>query len=366
MAVSTRLQFAVIGVTLLGLGTLSHAQQSTKRTGAEKSAAKSASKPKEKTADSKVQPAGGSDAPRKPRPRPVEMKIEPLPPELETILREWEIESAKIKRLVGKHERIVYNKVFEVQKNSRGEFYYEAPDKGRIDVVGIEPKKGEKSRRKNQKTQTPYRLEKDQQSKWICTGQEILSINEDDKTYEAFPLPPDLQGENIINGPLPFLFGMKSEEAKRRFAISFADQKNPDKNNESVVWLNAEPRQEMDQENFRLATIILDRKRYIPISVKLIDPAGTTETIYNFPPDDLEINSKELLPVLFRSKPFEPNLKNYKMILPQRTDELEQGKTGRGRDTKVQPVSGVQEEKPRSRTTVTPKSGSTPSSRPKK
>lgn len=370
MALSTRLRLAVIGVTLLGLGTLGHAQQSQKRNGSStpttKSGTKSGTKSKERTADSKVQPAGGSEAPKKPRPRPVEMKIEPLPPELETILREWEEESAKIKRIVGKHERIVYNKVFEVQKNSRGEFYYEAPDKGRIDVVGIEPKKGEKSKRVNPKTQSRYRLEKDQQSKWICTGTEILSINEDEKTYEAFPLPPDLQGANIINGPLPFLFGMKSEEAKKRFAISFVDQDDPNKNNEHVVWLNAVPRQEMDKENFQLATIILDRKRYVPFSVKLIDPAGTTETVYNFPADDLEINSRDLLPAIFRNKPFEPNLKNYKMILPPSTNELQQGKTGGKRDAGVQPVGGIQEEKPRSRTTVTPKSGSTSSARTKK
>lgn len=318
-------RIAWIGVAAWSLSALAVAQQvpkppSKKSAAAETSSTeKSGSKTTGKNPESRVQPTSGAEAaPKKQqRPKPQDLRVEPLPKELEQLLKDWERESAKVEKLSGKHKRIVYNKVFEVEKIAEGQFYYEAPDKGRIDLVGIEPKKDEKSQRLSEKTGKPWRLEKEQQTKWICTGKEILNINEEAKTVEAFPLPQELQGTNIIHGPLPFLFGMKAEEAKQRFAISYVDQEDPKKNNDKVVWLTAKPRQVMDRDNFQEATIILDRERFLPLAVKLVDPSGNLETVYTFSKKELHVNQQQaLVPPIFRNKPFQPNLKNYKLIQP--------------------------------------------------
>lgn len=322
-------RIVLVGVTALGLCAVGTAQQTQKRqptntaaaekSTSEKTGAKSAAKPPAKKPGTGVKQVENSEeAPKRPpRPKAQQLKIEPLPEELEQLLKDWERESAKIEKLVGKHQRIVYNKIFEVEKISNGQFYYEAPDKGRIDLVGMEPKKGSKSLRVNEKTGQAYRLEKDQQSRWICSGKEIMNINDEEKTVEAFPLPPDLQGQNIIHGPLPFLFGMKAEEAKKRFALSFVDQKNPEKNNEKFVYIKAVPRQMMDKDNFQEATIKLDRERFLPMAVRLIDPSGNLETVYIFSAKDLHVNNRELIPSIFRDKPFQPRIpKNYKLIKP--------------------------------------------------
>ena len=248
------------------------------------------------------------------------MRIEPLPAELEKLLKQWEDASATIKTLSGEQTRIVYNRVFEVQRLARGEFFYEAPDKGRIDLKGIPIQEGQQSSRINPKTQTRYRLESDQESKWLCNGDEILTIDEDSKTVEAYPLPPDLKGKNIIHGPLPFLFGMKAEEAKRRFELSFYDTK---KNTANEVWITAKPRQEMDRDNFQEATIQLDRKRFLPLAVRLIDPSGNVETVYIFDAKQLQVNKRELLPEIFRRDPFHPNLRGYKVLLPAEIEQAD-------------------------------------------
>lgn len=321
-------RIVLVGVTALGLSAVGKAQQTPKRqptntaaaekSSSEKTGAKPAAKPPAKKPGTAIKQVDNSEeAPKRPRPQTQELKIKPLPEELEQLLKDWERESAKIERLVGKHERIVYNGVFEVEKIANGQFYYEAPDKGRIDLVGIEPKKGSKSKRINEKTGQSYRVEKDQQTKWICTGKEVLNINDEDKTVEAFPLPPELQGKNIIHGPLPFLFGMKAEEAKKRFAISFVDQDDPKKNNDKVVWIKAVPRQVMDKDNFKEATIKLDRERFLPLAVRLIDPSENLETVYIFAAKDLHVNQRELVPPIFRDNPFQPKIpKNYKRIMP--------------------------------------------------
>lgn len=305
------LRLVLVGVLSLTCA-FSAGQQTQKRPAAEKSApGKATVRPPARKADA----ADSDESPKRSvRPQPQEFRIEPLPKELEQILKDWERESAKIHKLVGAHERTVYNGVYEVQKISRGQFYYEAPDKGRIDLTGIKPKPGEKAKRKNPKTGEPYRLEKEQDTKWICNGKEVLNINDEEKTIESFPLPEDLQGTNIIHGPLPFLFGMKAEEAKKRFVLSFADQDDPKKNNEKEVWIVAKPRQVMDRDNFQEATIILDRERFLPRAVRLIDPSGNLETVYNFPLNELHVNKKELVPLIFRNSPFQPKTAGYKII----------------------------------------------------
>ncbi len=271
------------------------------------------SKPAAPPSESKIQPASGSDKPQKPqRPPSQELRIEPLEPELEKLLQEWERVSSKFERLSGEHERIVYNKVFEVEKYAQGQFYYEGPDKGRIDLEPYKLGKNQAAKRENPKTGNPYRVEADKQTKWICTGKEVLTIDEEEKTFEAFPLPPELQGKNIIHGPLPFLFGMKADEAKRRFQLSFTA---PKKNTDKVVWITAKPRRVMDHENFKEATIILDRKRFVPMAVKLLDPSENLETVYSF--KEIHINNVSVVPQIFRKDPFHPNLKSYKMMLPQ-------------------------------------------------
>ncbi|MCA9016684.1 MAG: hypothetical protein KDA77_15230, partial [Planctomycetaceae bacterium] len=100
-----------------------------------------------------------SQAQQKERPNPADavLKIEPLPPELEQILKNWETHSKKIEKLEGNHTRYWYDDVFQVEKLSEGKFYYEQPDKGRIDITGVEVPKGAQGQKRN-KDGKPYQL----------------------------------------------------------------------------------------------------------------------------------------------------------------------------------------------------------------
>jgi hypothetical protein len=106
------------------------------------------------------------------------------------------------------------------------------------------------------------------------------------------------------------------------------DEENPKKNNDKVAWIRARPRQVMDKDNFQEAEIILDRERYLPFAVKLIDPSGNLETVYTFSKKDLHVNKRELIPEIFRNDPFHPNLKRYKMILPPQAVQKDQSDGG--------------------------------------
>lgn len=232
----------------------------------------------ERTASNDRPASPDADDERLERPGPANLKIEPVSKELQAVLEAWERASSKVTRLQGDHTRYVYDVVFCTEKRADGKFYYEAPDKGRIDISPVKYAKGEVSKRIDPETGKPYTLAPDRQERWVCSGREIIQINDSEKSYEVFPIPPQHQGANIMEGPMPFLFGMPAEKAKKRYALTLL-RETPDE-----VRLKAVPRWQSDYNNYREADIILDKtaNRYLPKGVRLIDPSGNLETVYTF------------------------------------------------------------------------------------
>ena len=230
-------------------------------------------------------------------------------PQLWQILQDWEKKTQNYKKLSGGHRRFVYDSVFEVEKRSDGDFYYEAPDKGRIDIKKVEIPAGAKSQKLNPQGK-PYSLQSDIPEKWICDGKQIAQANDERKEFMIHSIPPQDQGINIMDGPLPFLFGLPAQKALQRYDFTVLRQTD-DRN----VWLKVLPRRKQDAANWREAEVILDRSTYLPFAVKLINPAGTTETVYSF--RDLKINENAVISTFFgRGNPFDIKrvLRGYKEI----------------------------------------------------
>lgn len=274
---------------------------------------------------SPLRPAQSPPATSKPGPatkqaRPDDnpMIIEPVSPELKEILNEWEQKSGAIKSLHGKHTRYVYNSVFDLEKRAEGKFYVETPDKGRIDLVGLPPKKNEVSKKVGKQTGERYRLEADRDEMWICNGDEIVMVNGDEKTYEVAPVPEHLRGTKIMDGPLPFLFGMKSADAQKRFQLKLLS------NTPTSLTIQIEPRRQSDADNYKMAEIMLDKKSYLPIAVRMYDQSDSLETVYRF--EILDVNNRslkaKLVGVFGDSDPFHPDLrkKGYKLVLPSQEE----------------------------------------------
>lgn len=247
------------------------------------------------------------------RPPAQPMRVQSVTPELKAILDAWERESAKIKVLQGTHYRQEFNKVFQVEKRSKGVFYFEAPDKGRFDIHSVEIKQGQVSQKKDPETQQPYQLASGTDQIWICTGNMVLMMNPTEKEFEKFPIPAEMQGQNIVQSPLPFLFGMKAEDAMRRFELKLFGQ------NEGAYFIDARPLLQMDSQNYSHARIVLDKETFVPTTVFLLDPPGTLTTQYTFV--DVKVNPGrnligQFLPFFKDANPFTPDLRGYKEVLP--------------------------------------------------
>jgi hypothetical protein len=189
--------------------------------------------------------------------------------------------------------------VYLAETRARGRFYYEAPDKGRMDFSPTElpgpPRLGANDR--------PYALQTDVHQRWICTGELIYVIDDDKKLYDLIKIPAHQQGKNIINGPLPFLFGMKAAQAKARYYLNLGDKHWPqgkvvvDEQGKEVrlapqLHIIAAPKLEQDQKEWRRAEVLLTPE-FLPRAIRLINTTGSKETAYIFfPGSKMAVNQR--------------------------------------------------------------------------
>ncbi|WP_339731119.1 PASTA domain-containing protein [uncultured Gimesia sp.] len=244
---------------------------------------------------------------RKQRPNPADavLKVQGLPPALEKILEDWETHSKKIEKLEGNHTRYWYDDVFQVEKLSEGKFYYEQPDKGRIDITGVKVPKGKQGKKQN-KDGKPYQLKPGDNERWICDGKRIFSINEDEKSYEIYPIPLNRRGENIMEGPLPFLFGMPAATAKKRYFLKLLE------NTPQRIIIAVKPRRRADAANYSEAKVMLNPETFLPSAVQLIHPGGNQSTVYTF--GNVVANKNQgLIRRVFGNDPFVPDLDDYQL-----------------------------------------------------
>lgn len=251
------------------------------------------------------QPSATPEPPaaQEPRPEAEPLREEAVSPELEAVLQDWFNQTKGVRKLQGKHFRWKYDTTFAVAKISKGSFYYEGPDKGRIDIVPVPP--NPKQPKTDDGAGNAYTVKPDQPERWVCDGKQILRIDDTEKTYESLPIPPQHQGANIMDGPLPFLFGMPPEKAKQRYKMELVSR------DETAVFLTVRPRKREDLANWQRADVKLDAKTFLPMAVKLLDPAATGTTVFRF--EETQVNPNKIIE-FFKGDPFKPVLLTYKEV----------------------------------------------------
>ena len=262
---------------------------------------------------------------RPPRPAPANARVEALSPGLEATLSAWHSATDGVTTLEGQHrETIVVHSVGE-ERHRAGRFWYAEPDRGRIDLkpADVSAVKGKSYRGK-----PAYGVVAGSPETWVCDGRQVTQIDEPAKEARVTELPADQRGEDIINGPLPFLLGVPPETLKARFLIQFFPPMKPANvptwlnepstpaDAKSFVWLELMPRRQQDAQNWSKAMVKLSKPDFLPVNVKLIGPAAggsqpNTETLYAF--GNLKPNKRNFLGN-FRGDPFKPSLKGYTQI----------------------------------------------------
>lgn len=236
-------------------------------------------------------------------------------PKLDAVLEKWHQDSQNIKKLEGSHVRIVYDFVFGVAERAEGRFYYEAPDKGRIDLEPDKSGAGNRFSKKHPETGEAVEMtaKPDRPEQWICDGAQVLVIDEEHKTAEQFPIPPQARGANIMDGPLPFLFGMSPEKAKARYQMRLLGA------NGNEIDLLVIPKLPKDSANYKWARVRIEKATMLPMAVQMLDPPGTRETVYTFPRIAKNPTENIFKGLIWwkEANPFKPDLRKYKIQAAQ-------------------------------------------------
>ena len=218
---------------------------------------------------------------RLPRPFP---ELEPRHVEyLDQLLNYWETNSNKIKRYQCKFTNWTYNsmqvpmvdpatKHVLAQTISVGTIKFADPDKGLFDMERVWAFDKQLYAAKKE----PFKESPDLRQKWHCDGNAIYEYLFQRKELMETPIPIEMRGEKIVDGPLPFLFGAKAADLKKRYWIRVI---TPAANSEKgEYWLEAFPKFRRDAANFQKVEIILEKKDFLPSALTLFSPEHDLKT----------------------------------------------------------------------------------------
>jgi TIGR03009 family protein len=189
--------------------------------------------------------------------------------QLEKVLKGWEQRSARIKTLYTSFTRYDDLVVANDKRSFIGQAELKSPDLAYLNLQELDVKN------KNQPEPMTERI--------VCTGKEVWQYDNESKQIFIFPLAKDERKRAIEEGPLPFLFNFKVDEAKQRYRFQLLDSAPPAEGKPGVYILEITPLLPIDIQEFKTAWILLNRERFLPEAIKLWSPNGRDTRLYKFP-----------------------------------------------------------------------------------
>ncbi len=202
---------------------------------------------------------------------------------LDQLLTYWETNSNKIKRYQCKFTNWTYNSMqvpikdptsnhVYAQTISIGTVKFASPDKGLFDSNKV----WSFDRTRFAEKKDPFKESPELRQKWHCDGKAVYEYLYTRKELQETPIPKEMQGERIVDGPLPFLFGAKADDLKRRYWLRVITPK--DRGEKGEYWLEAYPKYRRDSANFQKVEIILEKKDFLPAVLTLFSPEHDLKT----------------------------------------------------------------------------------------
>lgn len=211
---------------------------------------------------------------------------------LDQVLDKWQQKTAQIETFRCPFVRWDYNQAFGPGPNSplfvkQGEVSFERPDKGSFHITEV--------KKWDQNARTYVVDPQIVGERWVCDGQNIYEYRHQQKQLVVRPIPPELQGKAIVDGPLPFLFGAESAKLKQRYWLRVDDTQGivggQGETNPNEIWIEALPRHRADAANYTKVQLILDRNQWLPKAMQVHLPDGNRNS-YQFDLTQASINSR--------------------------------------------------------------------------
>ncbi len=192
-----------------------------------------------------------AQAPRQPAP--------PLDPEhnrLDALLVNWERAMSSVQTIAAQCTRQSVDKTFQDVEIFEGVARYRKPNLALLEMR----KKGKP----------------DVFEKYICTGTFLYEYVPQNRQIRVHEMPPPRPGQVADDNFLSFLFGMKAEEARRRYELTLV------KEDQYYYYIQILARFPADKADFQKARLVLNRQTYLPRQLWFEQPNGN-EVLWDIP-----------------------------------------------------------------------------------
>jgi TIGR03009 family protein len=213
---------------------------------------------------------------------------------LHQVLHTWKQQSGQVTTFKCTFERLEYDVAFGPARDiplnkNKGELSFGKPDKGSFRITEINtwqakpvaPGGPPPVHREGDWILQPNVVGEH----WVCDGKSVFQYRHNQKQLVEHPIPPQLQGQAIADGPLPFLFGAEPEKLKDRYWLRLEQQAN-----QNQIWLTALPKYQAQAADFRAVEVILDRQQMLPTHMRVHLPNGS-QHVYVFDIANASINN---------------------------------------------------------------------------
>jgi TIGR03009 family protein len=178
--------------------------------------------------------------------------LDPAHNRLDALLLQWEQKMQAVKSLAAQCTLTKEDKTFKSTDVFEGTAQYLKPNLASLYLI---------------KKNKPDVFER-----YICTGTYLYEFVPQSKIVRVHELPPPKNGQVADDNLLSFLFGMKAEEAKRRYELSLA------KEDQYWIYINVLPRFQPDQVDFNRAQLVLSATTFMPRRLWFEQPNGNEVT----------------------------------------------------------------------------------------
>ena len=231
---------------------------------------------------------------------------------LDQVLAKWEADSNQVKNFYCDFKRNQHNingpnpNAVSLYAQEEGKLGYNKPDQGSFEITSslVWNPKAQPLPDPNQPApaqaaplQGEYKPARDTNGQelpgdhWVCSGKNIYQYRAyatPKKQLVVTPIPPQMQGEQIVDGPLPFLFGAKAEKLKARFWFEPAKELCK----EGYIGIHAKPKFAKDAVEYSDVWIALRNepgKPLMPAGLRVLHPNGSWDE-YVFDLNGAQVN----------------------------------------------------------------------------
>lgn len=177
---------------------------------------------------------------------------------LDSVLVEWERRTQGVKTFECQFAKLKYDLVFGSANKptsvDEGTIKYSKPNQGLYEIVGARPEK------------------------WCTDGESFYEYNFDQKHVIQHILGPQAQGTGFAHCPVPFVFGARADDIKRRYWIRLVTPAEA----KEEIWLDTYPKTQNDAGNYRRVDVILDARSMYPKAIQVYLPGGNQRDVYSF------------------------------------------------------------------------------------